>query len=159
MNFPGREKAFAKAQKCETSGLEELQRVLLEMECGMRGGMKMDWVNSQELQNERCGRSQARSARALSPIWRLELGAFSSLHRGLENSWGKRKKWTLSISGGASLVVQMVKNMPAKQEMRVQSLHWEDPLKKGMATHSSILVGFEHVQMCLLWLRKVADGL
>ena len=86
MNFPGWEKAFAKAQKCETSGLEELQRVLLEMECGMRGGMKMDWVNSQELQNERCGRNQARSARALSRIWRLELGAFSSLHRGLENS-------------------------------------------------------------------------
>ena len=47
-------------------------------------------------------------------------------------------------------MVQMVKNMPAKKEMRVQSLHWEDPLKKGMATHSNILVGFEHVQMCLL---------
>ena len=52
MDFPGREKAFAKAQKCETSGLEKLQRVLLEMECGMRGGMKMDCVNSQELHNE-----------------------------------------------------------------------------------------------------------
>ena len=34
----------------------------------------------------------------------------------------------------------MVKNPPAKQEKQVQSLGWEDPLKKEMATHSSILV-------------------
>ena len=34
----------------------------------------------------------------------------------------------------ASLVAQTVKNLPA-----VQSLSWEDPLEKGMATHSSIL--------------------
>ena len=33
----------------------------------------------------------------------------------------------------------MVKNPPAKQEMRVQSLGQEDPLEKEMATHSSIL--------------------
>ena len=33
----------------------------------------------------------------------------------------------------------MVKNPPAKQETQVQSLDWEDPLKKGMAIHSSIL--------------------
>jgi len=33
----------------------------------------------------------------------------------------------------------MVKNMPAMQEAWVQSLDWEDPLEKGMATHSSIL--------------------
>ena len=39
----------------------------------------------------------------------------------------------------ASLVVQLVKNMPAMQETQVQSLGWEDPLEKGMATHSSIL--------------------
>ena len=32
-----------------------------------------------------------------------------------------------------------VKNLPAMQETQVQSLHWEDPLKKGMAIHSSIL--------------------
>ena len=40
---------------------------------------------------------------------------------------------------GASLVAQMVKNLPAMQETQVQSLGWEDPLEKGMATHSSIL--------------------
>ena len=39
----------------------------------------------------------------------------------------------------ASLVAQMVKNLPAKQETRVQSLGQEDPLRREMATHSSIL--------------------
>ena len=39
----------------------------------------------------------------------------------------------------ASLVAQMVKNPPAMQETQVQFLGWEDPLEKGMATHSSIL--------------------
>ena len=38
-----------------------------------------------------------------------------------------------------SLVAQMVKNLPALQETQVRSLGWEDPLEKGMATHSSIL--------------------
>ena len=36
-------------------------------------------------------------------------------------------------------MVQSVKNLPAMQETQVQSLGWEDPLVKGMATHSSIL--------------------
>ena len=40
----------------------------------------------------------------------------------------------------ASLVAQMVKNPPAMQETQVQSLGQEDPLEKGMVTHSSILV-------------------
>ena len=40
---------------------------------------------------------------------------------------------------GASLVVQMVKNLPAMLETQVQSVGREDPLEKGMATHSSIL--------------------
>ena len=40
---------------------------------------------------------------------------------------------------GATLVSQMVKNPPAMHETWVQTLGWEDPLEKGMATHSSIL--------------------
>ena len=40
---------------------------------------------------------------------------------------------------GASLVAQMVKNLPAVQETQVQSLGREDPLEKGRATHSSVL--------------------
>ena len=39
----------------------------------------------------------------------------------------------------ASLVVQLVKNLPAMQETWVWSLGWEDPLEKRKATHSSIL--------------------
>ena len=33
----------------------------------------------------------------------------------------------------------MVKNLPAMQKVQVRSLHQEDPLEKGMATHSSTL--------------------
>ena len=40
---------------------------------------------------------------------------------------------------GASLVAQMVKNLPTMQETQVQSLGWEDPLEEGVATHSSVL--------------------
>ena len=43
------------------------------------------------------------------------------------------------ISLGASLEAQMVKNLPAMQETWVRSLGWEDPLEKGMATHSRVL--------------------
>ena len=40
----------------------------------------------------------------------------------------------------ASLVAQLVKNLPAMQVMDLgQSLGWEDPLENGMAIHSSIL--------------------
>ena len=40
---------------------------------------------------------------------------------------------------GASLIAQLVKNLPAIQETLVRFLGLEDPLKKGEATHSSIL--------------------
>ena len=39
----------------------------------------------------------------------------------------------------ASLVTQLVKNLPAMWETWVRSLGWEDPLEKGKVTHSSIL--------------------
>ena len=39
----------------------------------------------------------------------------------------------------ASLVTQVIKNLPAVQETWVRSLGWENPLEEGMATHSSIL--------------------
>ena len=49
----------------------------------------------------------------------------------------------LQSTGGllfdASLVAQMVKNLPAMQETQIQSLGREDPLEKAMAIHSSIL--------------------
>ena len=40
---------------------------------------------------------------------------------------------------GSFLAGSVVKNLPAMQETQVQSLGWDDPLKKEMATHSSIL--------------------
>ena len=43
------------------------------------------------------------------------------------------------LNTGASLVAQMVKNLPAMQETWFQSLGWEDPLEQGKATHSNIL--------------------
>ena len=45
--------------------------------------------------------------------------------------------WLLNVQ--ASPVAQVVKNLPAMKETWVQSLGWEDPLVKEMATHSSIL--------------------
>ena len=51
----------------------------------------------------------------------------------LEESWLKFSYFQ------ASLVAQIVKNVPAMQETRVPSPCWEDPLEKGMETHSSIL--------------------
>ena len=47
--------------------------------------------------------------------------------------------WALAEGQRASLVAQMVKNPSAMQETWVRSLGQEDPLEKGMATHSSIL--------------------
>ena len=53
---------------------------------------------------------------------------------------GRRgKKQHVSGKTRASLVAQMVKNLPAMWETQVPSLGWEDPLEKGMATHSNIL--------------------
>ena len=50
-------------------------------------------------------------------------------------------KCILTINGSivASLTAQTVKNLPVMRETWVQSLGREDPLEKGMATHSSIL--------------------
>ena len=56
---------------------------------------------------------------------------------GSERSLGEGTDYPLPYSW-ASLMAQMVKNLPAMQETWVQSLSQEDPLEKGMATHSSI---------------------
>ena len=53
---------------------------------------------------------------------------------------GFASHWTgLSPGSAASLIDQMVKNLPTKQETWIRFLGREDPLEKGMATHSSIL--------------------
>ena len=50
----------------------------------------------------------------------------------------------------ASLVAQMIKNWPTKQETQVQFLGQEDPLEKRMATHSKCLTGEFHGQRSLV---------
>ena len=53
-----------------------------------------------------------------------------------------KRFWKQNGSGllnGACMVAQTIKKLPVMQETRVQSLGWEDPLEKGMATQSSIL--------------------
>ena len=50
----------------------------------------------------------------------------------------------------ASLVAQMIKNLPTMQETKFLFLYLEYPLEKGMATHSSILTGESHGQRSLV---------
>ena len=57
---------------------------------------------------------------------------------GSRRSVGKGIGYPLQYSW-ASLVAQLVKNLPAMRETWVQSLGWEDSLEKGKATHYSIL--------------------
>ena len=57
---------------------------------------------------------------------------------GLGRSAGEGIGYPLQYSW-ASLVAQLVKNLPAMRETWVRSQGWEDPLEKGTATHSSIL--------------------
>ena len=57
---------------------------------------------------------------------------------GLGRSAGEGIGYPLQYSW-ASLVAQLVKNLPAMQETWVRSLGWEDLLEKGKVTHSSIL--------------------
>ena len=57
---------------------------------------------------------------------------------GLGRSPGEGIGYSLQYSW-ASLVAQMVKNLPEMQETWVQSLGWEDPLEESMATQSSML--------------------
>ena len=61
-----------------------------------------------------------------------------SLIPGSGRSAGEGKGYPLQYSW-ASLVAQLVKNLPTMWETWVRSLGWEDPLEKGTATHSSIL--------------------
>ena len=57
--------------------------------------------------------------------------------------------WQLYIQRGVPLVAQKVKSLPAVQETWVRSLGREDPLEKGMATHSIFFPGEFHGQRSL----------
>ena len=72
------------------------------------------------------GKESVCNARDAGSIPGLERSSGEGIGYPLQNYW-------------ASLVTQLVKNLPAMWETWVQSLGWEDPLEKGKVTHSSIL--------------------
>ena len=76
-----------------------------------------------------------RMSKSLLRFWRL--GKTRALQRQWD-SFSKILKGSI-VRAGASLVAQLIRNLPAMQETWGWSLGWEDPLEKGMATHSSIL--------------------
>ena len=63
----------------------------------------------------------------------------SSVHMDTKGQSERRRNWEIGIDIWASLVAKTIKNSPALQEIRVRSLGREDPMEKGMASHSSIL--------------------
>ena len=60
-------------------------------------------------------------------------------YRSMEQNRKARDKSMHLQTPWASLVAQMLEHLPAMQETWVQSLGWETPLEREMATHSSIL--------------------
>ena len=54
-------------------------------------------------------------------------------------NWDLERFSNMSSFFGSSLVAQMVKNLPARQETQVWYQAWEDPLEKEMATYTNIL--------------------
>ena len=86
-------------------------------------------------------------------IWSLNCQDFPDSSAGKESACNAGDPGSITGSGGsagegigypleyswASIVAQLVKNLPVMWETWVQSLEWEDPLEKGKATHSSIL--------------------
>ena len=56
-----------------------------------------------------------------------------------ENQFGSILSSAIFWNSWASLVAQLVKNLPAMWETWVRPLGWKDPLEKGTAAHSSIL--------------------
>ena len=85
---------------------------------------RMDWLDLLEVQGTLKSLLQHHSSKASI----LQCSAFFTVQ--LSHPWDSL--WH-------SLIAQLVKNTPAMQETPVLFLGWEDPLEKGMATHSSIL--------------------
>ena len=84
---------------------------------------------------ERCGTPHL----SLAQAWILILYRLSFLYLDCCPASLPTGRWGLFSSSKASLVAQMVKNLPAMRETWLQSLGQEDPLQKEMATHSSFL--------------------
>ena len=109
-----------------------------------RGCHRMRWLHSitetMDMNLENSGRCKGQGGLACcSPCDRKELDMTWQLNN--NNIYINTHTHTyICMLSAAYLVAQMVKNLPAMQEIWVQSLGREDSLKKVMATHSSILV-------------------
>ena len=68
-----------------------------------------------------------------------KLGASSNCEKKHLSLKLRTRNWAVMPQVWASLVAQMVKNLPTMQETPVWSLDGEDPLEEGAATHSSTL--------------------
>ena len=75
----------------------------------------------------------------LSKFKKIEIISSISNHNAMRLDINYKKETVRNTNTWASHVAWIVKNLPAMQETRVRSLGWEDPLEKGIATHSSIL--------------------
>ena len=88
---------------------------------------------------------------AMWETWVRSLGWEDTLEKEMatySSILARRIPWTVESTGSQRVrhnwmtftsVAQILKSLPAMWETRVQSLGWEDPLEKGMATHTSIL--------------------
>ena len=83
----------------------------------------------------------------------MDGGAWQASVHGVTKYWTRLSNFSFFW---ASLVAQLVKNLPAMQETWVLSLGWEDPLEKGKATHSSVLAWRIH-ELYSPWGRKELD--
>ena len=88
----------------------------------------------------------------------ISWGALPQLCGGLN---GKGIQERGDTDDGASLVAQMVKNLPAMQKAQVWSLSWEEPLEKGVTPTPVLLSGEFHGQRSLVgcspWGHKELD--
>ena len=69
----------------------------------------------------------------------MQNAGLGELQAGIKTARRNINNFRYADDGRASLVALMVKNLPAMQDTQVQFLGREDPLEKGVATHSSIL--------------------
>ena len=98
-----------------------------------RSNLESSSTGTPRTQGESCVREGTRPGHQNHQLRRDKKDTTSNSHLGhglIVSSILKRR---------ASLVVQLVKKLPAIMKTWVQSLGWEDPLEKGKATHSTVL--------------------
>ena len=101
------------------------------------------WSRCKNIQRQNLVLLESQGATRSPLTQQLDTGSF------VGQAFGIILKGTGYSQSWVCLVVQTVKHPPAMQETQVWYLGWEDPLEKGMATHSSILAWRIHGQRSL----------